>query len=88
MDQLVGAFLVVAISIAVFLVGRRVTLWYFRINEGLAVLQDTRRTLESINASVAEIAKTLQRPEAPHQSQAVQALREAWTRTGIPEGKL
>ena len=81
MDQLVGAFLVVAISIAVFLVGRRVTLWYFRINEGLAVLQETRRTLESINASLAELVDSTKRPEKPPpQSEDAQALLEAWDR--------
>ncbi len=40
MDQLLSAILTVAVGLAVFLVGRRVTLWYFRINEGLAALQD------------------------------------------------
>jgi len=34
MDQLLSAILTVAVGLAVFLVGRRVTLWYFRINEG------------------------------------------------------
>ena len=74
-----AAVIGVVVVVVVFLLGRTVTLWYFKINEGLAALQDARRSLESINESMAEIAKALSPRTTPHQSEVAKALREAWT---------
>ena len=39
MDGLIGFIVVLVVTIIIFLIGREIVLWYFRINEKMVLLQ-------------------------------------------------
>ncbi len=49
----------VPVLIGVFVLGRRLALWYFRINEIVATLEGTRAATEEVKTELAHVAAAL-----------------------------